>query len=351
MVRQCAVLRPSINVSSSYAEQPKYKCPRCKTQTCSLPCYKRHQQRASCNGQRNPAEFVKKSQWATPDGIDRDYNYLKSVERNIERADDSLKPLLSNKQSKNSRQLHQSESKLYRYLQQNNITILRAPLGMSKSKANKTRVAQSGKVFWTVAWIDSTGNTFIDEDCPEAIKLADLHVSATKKRTRNARPRPSADADELTPKRVRLEEPSEQQQHASDNSVAASTSTISAKSVDDETQSDKPQPGSTKGATAHFYLLRPGGSDVKVLIPLQAHQDLTAALRGHTVQEFPSIYALPYASEVLPAEFILEETFLAKHKPGAGDEEAAEQTDMPVFKSEPTAEQILEMLRRDVRTT
>ena len=74
----------AILTSSSYTEKPKYRCPRCKTQTCSLACYKRHQQRASCNGQRDPAAYLKRSEWATPSGIDRDYNYLKSVERHVD---------------------------------------------------------------------------------------------------------------------------------------------------------------------------------------------------------------------------------------------------------------------------
>lgn len=127
--------------SYSYVEKPKYRCPRCKTGTCSLPCYKRHQQRASCNGQRDPAEYLKKRELATPAGIDRDYNYLKSVERDIDNASrETYDRGIGYKHVTKSftRGMH-PESKLQQYLGTHRITIARAPKGMSRQKTNQTR--------------------------------------------------------------------------------------------------------------------------------------------------------------------------------------------------------------------
>lgn len=126
----------------SYVEKPKYRCPRCKTGTCSLPCYKRHQQRASCNGQRDPAEYLKKSQLATPEGIDRDFNYLKGVERDMDNAHRDTRDRgigSSNRTTKTAYRGGLPESKFQRYLGNNRITVARAPKGMSRQKSNQTR--------------------------------------------------------------------------------------------------------------------------------------------------------------------------------------------------------------------
>lgn len=127
--------------SSSYTQKPKYRCPGCRTQTCSLPCYKRHQQRASCNGKRDPTVFVKRSQLATPAGIDQDYNYLKSVERSIDHAarETSDRGVGVKTNSKGSERALHPESLLNRYLISNRINIERAPKGMSRQKTNQTR--------------------------------------------------------------------------------------------------------------------------------------------------------------------------------------------------------------------
>lgn len=127
--------------SPSYTQKPKYRCPRCKAQTCSLPCYKRHQQRASCNGKRDPAVFVKRSQLATPAGIDQDYNYLKSVERNIDHAarETSDRGVGAQSNAKGTERGLHPESLLQRYLVTNRINVERAPKGMSRQKTNQTR--------------------------------------------------------------------------------------------------------------------------------------------------------------------------------------------------------------------
>src|SRR4051812_8193599 len=65
----------------------KYTCPRCLSQTCSLPCSRRHKLWASCSGVRDPTVYKPKSELATPSGIDHDYNFLHSIEHRIERSE------------------------------------------------------------------------------------------------------------------------------------------------------------------------------------------------------------------------------------------------------------------------
>ena len=43
----------------------KYRCPRCDARTCSLACVKQHKIEKSCNGVKNPSEFVKLSKFDT----------------------------------------------------------------------------------------------------------------------------------------------------------------------------------------------------------------------------------------------------------------------------------------------
>lgn len=127
----------------SYENKPKYRCPRCQTKTCSLPCTQKHKQRASCNGVRNPAEYIKRSQLATPVGIDRDYNYLKSVERSIDVANRDSEArgvdVVERAPTRSIARARHPESNLSKYLDENRIEIQNAPEGMSRRKANQTR--------------------------------------------------------------------------------------------------------------------------------------------------------------------------------------------------------------------
>ena len=76
--------------SICFTNPPKYTCPRCGCQTCSVACVKIHKKRAACSGVRNPASYLKSSELATPASIDRDYNFITKVQRDIEKAEDDI---------------------------------------------------------------------------------------------------------------------------------------------------------------------------------------------------------------------------------------------------------------------
>ncbi|PSR85591.1 hypothetical protein BD289DRAFT_253456 [Coniella lustricola] len=64
---------------------PKYTCPACHAQTCSLPCSQKHKAWANCTGKRDPTAFMPAAQLKTPAGVDHDYNFLSSIERERDR--------------------------------------------------------------------------------------------------------------------------------------------------------------------------------------------------------------------------------------------------------------------------
>lgn len=61
----------------------KYVCPACSARSCSLECVKKHKENTKCTGQVDPTEFVPKQKLFTPTGLDRDYNFLQTISRQI----------------------------------------------------------------------------------------------------------------------------------------------------------------------------------------------------------------------------------------------------------------------------
>lgn len=176
----------------SYTNPPKYVCPRDHVKTCSLPCYKRHQQRASCNGKRDPTTYVKKEQLTTASGIDHDYNFLSGVERVFDKADKNREERGITEPDQNMKRRWHNEGNLQKYLRQNHILVDRAPVGMSRQKMNQTRYIQKSKrIVWTVEWVDADGVKRLSE-AHEAATIGEAYAAMladkereTKKRKRD----------------------------------------------------------------------------------------------------------------------------------------------------------------------
>ncbi|KAI7283693.1 hypothetical protein KC345_g2806 [Hortaea werneckii] len=396
--------------STCYTEQPKYRCPRCQTQTCSLPCYKKHQQRASCNGKRDPAAYQKKSQLATASGLDRDYNYLKGVERQIDVAGQEAEDRgigAKNASSKNVLRGWRADSALQRYLVQNNINIEHAPKGMSRQKTNQTRPTKSNRIVWTVEWLTADGQRTLQHDCTESdsimslyeTHLADLsHVEGQPRGSKRKRVETSSAKQPPQPDikpEGDLERTSEKAAsgatapHTSGDSESEPQGEADASSTTED--SAPKEPNSSAPTTEHqpptastdtdtpeqpanhepryFYLLKPGTSSTsKVLLPLQEEASLTASLRDQTVQEYPTVVLLAHSPEKLPSGYILLEQYLKAQASedaelhaalaAAGKSIETVRTELPApppsssqqgEKEELDAESILNMLKRDVR--
>ncbi len=127
------------NPTRSNNQKPRYRCPRCATRTCSLPCYKRHQQWSQCSGKRDPTAYVKKSQLVTPAGIDHDYNFLTGVERALDRAGRQNVDMRLHGGGRSSKRLADPIGSLQKRLTWSRVIVDRAPVGMTRQKVNETR--------------------------------------------------------------------------------------------------------------------------------------------------------------------------------------------------------------------
>lgn len=166
--------------------------------TCSLPCYKRHQQRASCNGKRDPTAYVKRDQLATAAGIDHDFNFLSGVERVFDKADKDRQIRGIAEADQSTKKRWNDNGALQRYLRQNNILVDRAPVGMSRQKANKTRYIQkSKKIVWSIEWVDTDGSKRMSE-AHEAATLGDAYAAMLADRERESRKRKRSSSPEAS---------------------------------------------------------------------------------------------------------------------------------------------------------
>ncbi|KAF2274538.1 uncharacterized protein EI97DRAFT_402100 [Westerdykella ornata] len=141
------------------AQKFKYRCPGCSARTCSLPCYKRHQQWAQCSGKRDPTAFVKKSQLATPAGIDHDFNFLTGIERKLERVEQevSQRGIDGTVEGEATGNVYFSKSKKAglhpKDLERAGVTLIQAPKGLSRQRENTSHRNKRKNIIWTVEWI------------------------------------------------------------------------------------------------------------------------------------------------------------------------------------------------------
>ncbi|KAI6783370.1 uncharacterized protein J7T54_004397 [Emericellopsis cladophorae] len=161
---------------------PQYRCPRCDVRTCSLPCIRKHKSWASCSGERDPTVYIPPKSLKTAAGIDHDYNFLKKLERTVERTEkelveeralvqkEELRPLTVRetkyKVGKDGRKRRvvvtrvlretkgrKTDAALTRRLQAQGVNVQYAPTGMQRMTENTTTFnRKSGLIYWQVEW-------------------------------------------------------------------------------------------------------------------------------------------------------------------------------------------------------
>ena len=297
--------------------------------------------------------------------MDRDYNYLKGVERTIEDANRIASQRGGGVEPPTARRIappRHPNSALSRYLDRNSITIQHAPVGMSRQKSNNTRTTKSGNVHWTVEWVDAQGGRCIRDDCLESATLTELYAAVQHAKEKEERRQleiqraAQAQARRQGLKRKREQNPTASQQKLDETAIKeeveflqnvksddgpsavdpdttehsdGSSSPVrivteapdSQKSLNQEpttpTVLSKPESGSHPDTQSpselHFYLLRPTtGTATRVLIPVNAEATLTDSLQNQTVLEYPTIYAVPTPAEALGERFMLEAGYLER---------------------------------------
>ncbi|KAF2790210.1 hypothetical protein K505DRAFT_83559 [Melanomma pulvis-pyrius CBS 109.77] len=316
----------------------KYRCPGCAARTCSLPCYKRHQQRALCTGKRDPTKYVKKSQLATPAGIDHDFNFITGIERKLEKAERDVneRGLGAASEVRDRPRKGQLKGQLSdRDFEAAGVKVIRAPKGLSRQRDNKTHRSGRGNIKWTVEWIRED-KTRLLTDCTSAVPIYEVQPFPTaKKRKKPPNHLPtiesarSQDAPTLPPAKIRRVDfiaghekpepttprrPSPVPEPVPDVSTAFAREPNSDVKVANNSRSslhlNGPDPESLP-PEYNFFLLRPQTSSSRlVLVPISTSATLGQCLRGRTVLEFPTIYAFPDSIAQLPEEFMLEEEYM-----------------------------------------
>lgn len=395
----------------SFTDKPKYVCPRDKVRTCSLACYKRHQQRASCNGQRDPTAYVKKNDLTTPAGIDHDFNFLSGIERTFDKAGKDLHDR-GMESTSNVRKRWQSDGPLQRYIRENNIVVDRAPVGMSRQKTNQTRyLPKSKRIVWTVEWIDIDGIKRLSE-VHEAATLGDSYAAMLAEREKESKKRKrdldnqfgkdvkravAADEEGQTTGQAQSStqeegqatapaqaEPSSEMETLEEDGASNETMPPEAEiqpkedpTTESLPESPHPTPAETTSTNTNnqapssqppptFYLLTPHTSSTStVLTPLSSTKTLTANLSSRTILEYPTIYTFPPDIAALPPGFVSAQDYveekaeeereleeMLKAVPGAKREDLFGRQDKGGVEGKTGTDwdegRILEMLKRDV---
>ncbi|CZR51948.1 related to BCD1 Protein required for box C/D snoRNA accumulation [Phialocephala subalpina] len=321
-------------------DPPKYTCPRCAVQTCSLRCSKRHKLWASCNGKRDPTVFRPISEVATAAGIDHDYNFIHGIETRIQRSEKRLiedlgiveaeeleharmgidEKELREQDGMNGKEYARGEVQMEKILKDRKIRVIKAPKGMRRNTENTTNWNRKHRCMnWQVEWIRAPnaertlykaldkfplGHVF-DIMFEEERKLSMTPEQKTAERKRKA-----AERGPRHSKKPKLEETTITAVSTLQNSETSAWNVTSVYSIPDAVQTEPPPP--QKHRDYHFYLHRPltPASYPKVLAPLDTNQRLSDLLRNRDVMEFPTVHVLEKAPENLPPTFMLENAYL-----------------------------------------
>lgn len=321
-------------------DPPKYTCPRCAVQTCSLRCSKRHKLWASCNGKRDPTVFRPISEVATAAGIDHDYNFIHGIETRIQRSEKRLiedlgiveaeeleharmginEKELREQDEMNGKEYARGEVQMEKILKDRKIRVIKAPKGMRRNTENTTNWNRKHRCMnWQVEWIRAPnaertlykaldkfplGHVF-DIMFEEERKLNMTPEQKTAERKRKA-----AERGPRHSKKPKLEETTITAVSTLQNSETSAWNITSVYSIPDAVQTEPPPP--QKHRDYHFYLHRPltPASYPKVLVPLDTNQRLSDLLRNRDVMEFPTVHVLEKAPENLPPTFMLENAYL-----------------------------------------
>ncbi|RAL14524.1 zinc finger HIT domain-containing protein [Aspergillus homomorphus CBS 101889] len=401
-----------------HIQPPKYRCPRCATRTCSLPCTRRHKLWSQCSGIRDPAAYLRRNELATEAAFDRDFNFITGIERSIERAgrdaenrgirvdgasagfvrdlavvglEDS--PVGSEREGgaegpnlgkrKRGGQHRngplRGESGFLREVEKAGVKLIRAPRGMSRNKENGSKwFARQQCLVWTVEWIESNGDKRVRK-CRDSVSIANFYDRSfppnraerekeegkeqiqDPEQEDQAQPQPDSS---LTTDAQQSQDTAAVTTNADPTTISEPTATATTETQPDITPTATPSETETHTIVPHrdvyFYLHRPRTATKQpVLIPLAPGMTLTAALRGHTVLEFPTIYVLPDSPDMLRAQgpdagYLLEEEYTRTHAPA--EEDSASPGDSEVDQPPSTGidlggvdeKKVLEVLKKDL---
>ncbi|KAL3455119.1 hypothetical protein BJX64DRAFT_298058 [Aspergillus heterothallicus] len=373
-----------------HIQPPKYRCPRCSTRTCSLPCTRRHKLWSQCSGIRDPAAYLRRSELASESAFDRDFNFITSIERRIERAEREAedrgvdvsgkrvrdaavvglehedleqgeKERQWNNRNKRKRGpdngLTRGEAGFVRRAREGGVKVIKAPAGMSRGRVNGSKWHNKQKcLLWTVEWVTEEGTRRFNSVETCSVAEAYNRVFPLSKEERNNR------GESQTAEQQEGEQSTEiTQEPESDVPKTAPQSTTEPPETQPTPQDATLNTGSDTPnfhRKIYLYLHRPRTATKQpVLCPLLPNATLADSLRGRTVLEFPTIYVLRTPlTESQPEQnvkFMLEKEYLRTHPDTEELDEGTEDTDaQPVFGAVDIPDvgesKVLEVLQQDL---
>ncbi|KAG8527714.1 uncharacterized protein KY384_007868 [Bacidia gigantensis] len=294
----------------------------CKILTCSLPCVKRHKLWAQCSGVRDPAAYIKHSNLVTPAGIDHDYNYLTSIEREFDKAEReaSVRGIILDEPSDQKRSgPAKGEVPLNATLERSEIIVAKAPKGMHRSKTNRTKWVKQHKCLeWTVEWVHPDGRKELVQcldntplyQCYQAIVNPKPRERKTKKRKTMTEHEDSpskgqcaADGDRSGATDVK-----DQREDSAPRSECLKDNLPSSPTTNNQTSPVSPP---NPDPNISFHLHTPTLPSRQTIVALlEPEFFLSSGLRTRLVLEYPTIYVLNQASNApLPEGFLSERQF------------------------------------------
>jgi hypothetical protein len=286
----------------------------------------KHKKRAQCSGVRNPAEYRKRSELASASSIDKDFNFISSLERDLRRREDDL----------GSRGVGIGGTRisgkgmgigLEKAAENRGVKLVRAPVGLTRRTENKTRVvpkakAGGGGMMWTMEFLGGVGTKRRVQNFGEEMTVGEAWGRcygtkkwAGKKRKReaegqageeNGEPEVELEKEETggkeneDPRKVQEQDLKNQQEHITTKPIAENH--------------DKQSRTDDIPDHLHFYLHRPQtSSKIRCLIPISKTDTIKDILKGRRVLEFPTVYVLDQAPSDLTTPFVLEKVYLEEH--------------------------------------
>ncbi|KAH0545552.1 hypothetical protein FGG08_000383 [Glutinoglossum americanum] len=261
-----------------------------------MKCSKRHKLWSQCSGVRDPAAYVKRSELATPAGIDRDFNFLASVERKFENVEKECAERgidVATPDAQSHRPPQKGEYNMKRSIENCGVIVEMAPKGIQRAKENLTHWNKKQRCLaWTVEWIYGDGQRSL------CTALESLSIEAGYSRLKGG-------SQPTSSKKRKLDHAGELETTPNTDEVETAALTLTEPQRETETENNSPP------VEYHFYLLRPRTpSPLRVLIPLSKTNTLSASLKDRVVLEFPTIYVLSEPPSALPEGFILESQYL-----------------------------------------
>ncbi|MCJ1252198.1 hypothetical protein MMC24_000002 [Lignoscripta atroalba] len=283
------------------------------------------------SGVRNPAAYMKRSEIATPKGIDQDYNFISGIERRLDTADRDATSRGVLIHEDDGRKLHvgpkKGEVNMRNATEKAGVIIQRAPKGMSRSKQNKTQWSKKQRcISWTIEWVHPDGNRELGT-CLASQMLSEAYRKhkersqpPTKKRKRKSKEPPVPDVATRNTEDPKLQ-PLPSTEPTTTTSIAPAPPSPLANSspgthpttsippptlnttLTNPSSSSSPSPSDTSfpPPSINFYLHLPRiPSPLPTLLPLPLQSTLSTALQNRLILEFPTIHVLPYTPDDLP---------------------------------------------------